>query len=1105
MFKFVGIQIGTHIKKLKIKPKSDFKLGLGIFVAAFSAIGIYVILHSAAATQYVLYVDVNSKGGQCSDNKTSWDQATINSPLCTLDKAVQLLPSSLAPVSGQPAPTDTALIYVRAGQYPHMNLATGNTNKYNISVMGYQNERPWFRGSHFEIKQNVARVALRQLGFNGTSINERFDIRGQRNIAEDNEATGFTAVWGGNKNTFRNNYIHDLTDKELGISTAGDDNQILGNYIKNVPQSPISSYNSTDTIIIGNRFECADNSCVPGAPSQPQNGVIFLGTNSNITIRKNIFIDTHGITLKDGSNGTDPVAWPNKVSIEDNVFLNTEAFAGITECIWAKRVDNLEIINNTCHGTGTILPSIVIGQGTADGATNVYVQNNIARRFLIRNAEAPHENYNLWGAFQVATPTPPTSMGGKSKQGSPTYISSTDLHLAGSSLGVDAGLSDNMAPKAVFDKVVPTTDIECTNRFNAPKDDTGGGTITYYDMGAYEYGGSKNACDPDTDPSPPPSNTGGKGSIKNLTATNYEEFPQWYKAAAAPDNPNSNWSEWTGAWKMPNGKIMVGFQEGTGPVNRSYLDETSLNKYCLTYISASAGQPCPNPLLGSKLAVWPLKDYDMSDVNNRIIYAELDPTNIGKPKIIKTDTQNDLFVGTAYTQQPTIVLDNGNVLRRINGDDMQHVNMPHTAVLQRKDNFSDTSWGAFETLQDNIPADNGRPVCKVQISRIRYTRDHQHLLAAGQVWYLDHGLCTSSNALKNNAYKHLLLAGDATGRNWRPALTISSAITIGEGADIRTDEWDFAEREDGNLVAVLRNGSGGTTHMQGTVLQKDGPLHWTMATKPFETGFGEGNGHPEIYMTKEGAIIYLGNTTQRWTEDGSTAASWKELKYTDTSGPKNSMRGWYPRMVEDDQGNIYAWAHIRNINPTTNVSYSSGSDAAYGKDDRKGWPYVSETIIMYKFKLNASYEDDSISPSVSLTAPTAGSTISGTFKLTANASDNVGVTKVEFYVDGSLKGTSRTNPYSFLLDTKTLANETHTFTAKAYDAANNSKVSAVVSATVNNPKRLGDLNGDNKINIYDLSIMLSNWSATNKPQYDINGNGVVDTFDLSILLTHYDI
>jgi hypothetical protein len=67
----------------------------------------------------------------------------------------------------------------------------------------------------------------------------------------------------------------------------------------------------------------------------------------------------------------------------------------------------------------------------------------------------------------------------------------------------------------------------------------------------------------------------------------------------------------------------------------------------------------------------------------------------------------------------------------------------------------------------------------------------------------------------------------------------------------------------------------------------------------------------------------------------------------------------------------------------------------------------------------------------------------------ATASDNVGVSKVEFYVDSSMMSTDTSSPYSYSWDSTTVTNGTHTIMVKAYDAAGNN-ASKSVSVTVNN-------------------------------------------------------
>ncbi len=89
---------------------------------------------------------------------------------------------------------------------------------------------------------------------------------------------------------------------------------------------------------------------------------------------------------------------------------------------------------------------------------------------------------------------------------------------------------------------------------------------------------------------------------------------------------------------------------------------------------------------------------------------------------------------------------------------------------------------------------------------------------------------------------------------------------------------------------------------------------------------------------------------------------------------------------------------------------------------------------------------DTTAPTVS--ASTTGT--SGTISLNATASDNVGVTRVEFYVDNVLKGSSTTAPYTLAFNSATVANGTHSFVAKAFDAANNGGTSSAVNFNVSN-------------------------------------------------------
>lgn len=93
---------------------------------------------------------------------------------------------------------------------------------------------------------------------------------------------------------------------------------------------------------------------------------------------------------------------------------------------------------------------------------------------------------------------------------------------------------------------------------------------------------------------------------------------------------------------------------------------------------------------------------------------------------------------------------------------------------------------------------------------------------------------------------------------------------------------------------------------------------------------------------------------------------------------------------------------------------------------------------------------DTTAPTVSISAPTPNSTVSGSVTVLANASDNVGVTKVEFYRGTILIGTDTSSPYSTSWNTTSFTNGSYAISAKAYDAALNTKQSISVIVVVSN-------------------------------------------------------
>src|SRR5262245_46270700 len=93
---------------------------------------------------------------------------------------------------------------------------------------------------------------------------------------------------------------------------------------------------------------------------------------------------------------------------------------------------------------------------------------------------------------------------------------------------------------------------------------------------------------------------------------------------------------------------------------------------------------------------------------------------------------------------------------------------------------------------------------------------------------------------------------------------------------------------------------------------------------------------------------------------------------------------------------------------------------------------------------------DTIAPSIALTSPADGSTLTGTVTIAAAAADDLGGAGVQFRIDGAPSGAELASaPYSAAWNTTTAANGPHTLTAVVRDGAGNTSQSSV-SVTVFN-------------------------------------------------------
>ena len=99
--------------------------------------------------------------------------------------------------------------------------------------------------------------------------------------------------------------------------------------------------------------------------------------------------------------------------------------------------------------------------------------------------------------------------------------------------------------------------------------------------------------------------------------------------------------------------------------------------------------------------------------------------------------------------------------------------------------------------------------------------------------------------------------------------------------------------------------------------------------------------------------------------------------------------------------------------------------------------------------LVSNKNSDITAPTVNITAPTNNQIVSGNVGITVTATDNVGVSFVEFFVDGVWIGADTSSPFTQTWDSRIVSNGIHQIMAVAEDTSGN-RSSKTINVQVNN-------------------------------------------------------
>ena len=254
------------------------------------------------------------------------------------------------------------------------------------------------------------------------------------------------------------------------IVVGGDDNVIEYNQVSNPGDEDGIKMWGSNTVIRGNYIRWINGT--------GHSDGVQIQSGKNIILENNIIENARTQALMAKST-SDPSGGLEGLIVRGNVIYMTEDFpeAG-TIRLNIHSAPNSKIYNNTVHGGA-------MGLRFTDGSYGE-VKNNIFFGNDSDNGVDPAESsvdYNIYWGDRQGTPAQNGDNGAHSFRADPKFLdpASHNFYLQSGSPAIDAGTSDG----------TPTTDRDGNFRYDKPDtSNTGGGAYPYYDIGAYEYGGT---------------------------------------------------------------------------------------------------------------------------------------------------------------------------------------------------------------------------------------------------------------------------------------------------------------------------------------------------------------------------------------------------------------------------------------------------------------------------------------------------------------------------------------------------------------------------------------------------------------------------------------
>ena len=282
-----------------------------------------------------------------------------------------------------------------------------------------------------------------------------------------------------------------------------------------------------------------------------------------------------------------------------------------------------------------------------------------------------------------------------------------------------------------------------------------------------------------------------------------------------------------------------------------------------------------------------------------------------------------------------------------------------------------------------------------------------------------------------------------TGVSWQspimPLVVLNSADSA-YYSDI-ANAITYAADHGARVINVSIGGSASSSTLQSAV-----NYAWNKGSVVFASAMNNGTSAPYYPAACDNVIAVSA------TEPGDTLSGFSNFgSWIDLAAPGNNI------YTTDNAGGYSTWygtsfsspivaataALALSINPgltaqgLVNVLEKNSDDiGAPGFDTSFGWGRINAYRVALAAQSSVSV--DSVPPSIAITSPIGGGMVSGNVQIQGSATDNIGVTRVELWIDGQLNSTCSSVAYSCTWNSGSVAAGGHSVIVKAYDAAGNS-------------------------------------------------------------------